>query len=75
MHVLQIVQVQVITTGIFDNFPNIKQTGKTITRLLVCVLGFILGLMCVSQVTLCNVLYLLLFCIPVLTMHKLQTLL
>ena len=50
MYVLQIVQVQVITTGIFDNFPNINQTGKTITRLLVCVLGFILGLMCVSQV-------------------------
>lgn len=47
---LQIVQVQVITTGIFDNFPFIQQKGKTATRILVCVVGFIMGLMCVTQV-------------------------
>ncbi|XP_071145435.1 sodium- and chloride-dependent glycine transporter 2-like [Mytilus edulis] len=44
-----IVQVQVITTGIFDNFPNLVQRGKTLTRLCVCVVGFLLGLMCVTQ--------------------------
>lgn len=44
----QMVHIQTLTGAVFDNFPRTNKR-KTLVTLSVCILGFLLGLVCVTQ--------------------------
>jgi len=43
------VYIQTLTGAVFDNFPRTNKR-KTLVTLSVCIIGFLLGLVCVTQV-------------------------